>query len=276
MTLIGMSLGELLANIQKKFGRDLSTYRLGCLQRRVSIRMSALGITTLDGYMDALAANPGEIDQLLDTVTIHVTEFFRDREVFDAIEKELLPAMVDRKLHSPSRTIRVWSAGCSTGEEAYSLAILMLQYFRTHDVDLALEVYGTDISKEACAVAQAGLYQERKVARIPASLRQKYFEPDTEGYRVAANVKRCVKFSAHDLFSQPPFTFLDAILCRNVLIHFDGNVRNDVLVRFHKALGEDGMLILGRSEAVMGMALMLFDLVDPRNKIYQRIPLGRS
>ncbi|MGD1048529.1 MAG: CheR family methyltransferase, partial [Candidatus Krumholzibacteriaceae bacterium] len=124
MTLIGMSLGELLASIQKKFGMDLSTYRLACLQRRVSIRMAALGIATLDGYMDALAANPGEIDQLLDTVTIHVTEFFRDREVFDAIEKELLPAMIDRKLHSPSRTIRVWSAGCSTGEEAYSLAIL--------------------------------------------------------------------------------------------------------------------------------------------------------
>jgi chemotaxis methyl-accepting protein methylase len=152
----------------------------------------------------------------------------------------------------------------------------MLQYIRAHNVDLGVEVYGTDISKESCAVAQAGVYQARKVDRIPTSLKQKYFEPDGEGYRVAAHVRRCVKFSAHDLFSEPPFAFLDAIFCRNVLIHFDGNVRNDVLVRFHKALGEDGMLILGRSEAVMGMALMLFDLIDPRNKIYQRISLGRS
>jgi two-component system CheB/CheR fusion protein len=276
MTLIGMSLGELLANVQKKFGRDFSTYRLACLQRRVSMRMSALGIATLDEYMDVLTANPGEIDRLLDTVTIHVTEFFRDREVFDAIEKELLPAMVDRKLHSPSRTIRLWSAGCSTGEEAYSLAILVLQYLRTHDVDLALELYGTDISKEACAAAQAGVYPERKVARIPAHLKQKYFEPDAEGYRVAERVRRCVKFSVHDLFSEPPFASLDAVFCRNVLIHFDGNVRNEVFVRFHKALGENGMLILGRSEAVMGMALMLFDLIDPRNKIYEKISLGRS
>jgi two-component system CheB/CheR fusion protein len=276
MTLIEMGIGELIADLQKKFGRDLSNYRLACLQRRVSLRMSALGVSTLERYKELIGENPDEIDRLLDTVTIHVTEFFRDQDVFDAITNDIMPELVERKLRSPSRTIRVWSAGCSTGEEAYSLAILMMQYLRTHELDLATELYATDISKDAVAVGREGVYAEKKVSRIPANLRRRYFERDGEGYRVAAHVRRQVKFSIHDLFSEPPFSLLDVILCRNVLIHFDGGVRNNVLVRFHKALGENGTLILGKSEAVMGMALVLYDLVDPRNKIYRKVMLTGS
>jgi len=276
MTLTEVSIGELIADLQKKFGRDLSNYRLACLQRRVSLRMSTLGVSTLGQYRDLVNKNPAEIDRLLDTVTIHVTEFFRDQDVFDAITKDIMPEIVERKLHSPSRTIRVWSAGCSTGEEAYSLAILMIQYFRARDLDLAIDLYATDISKEAVAFGRAGVYQEKKISGVPASLRQRYFEHDEKGYRVAPAVRRHVKFSVHDLFSEPPFSLLDVILCRNVLIHFDGGVRNNVLVRFHKALAENGMLILGKSEAVMGMALVLYDLIDPRNKIYRKVMLTGS
>jgi len=276
MALIEMSMGELLANFQTKFGRDFSNYRLSCLQRRISLRMSMLKLSTLDEYMTYLSANPGEIEKLLDTVTIHVTEFFRDHDVFDAIANDILPEMVERKRHSASRTIRVWSAGCSTGEEVYSLAILILNYIRGHDIDLALEVYGTDISKEACAVARAGVYQERRVGRIPANLRHKYFEPTEAGYRVAGNVRRCVKFLVHDLFSETPLSALDVIVCRNVLIHFDNAARNAVLERFHTAMGDAGVLILGKSEAIMGEALMLYKLIDPRNKIYRKIVLRNS
>ncbi len=270
MALVQMSMGELLANLQTKFGKDFSNYRLSCLQRRVALRMSTLKLATLDEYMNYLASDPREIEQLLDTVTIHVTEFFRDAEVFDAVAKNVLPAIVSRKLHSPSRTIRVWSAGCSTGEEAYSLAILVLRHLRGNEIDLALEVYGTDVSKEACAVAREGVYASRKLENIPADVRRKYFEAKGPQHRVAADVRRCVKFSVHDLFSPPPFTFLDLVVCRNVLIHFDHAVRNDVLERFHAALGEQGLLILGKSEAVMGSALARYELVDPRNKIYKK------
>jgi two-component system CheB/CheR fusion protein len=276
MTLIEMSLGELLANLQKKFGRDLSNYRFACIQRRVSLRMSALGLATLDDYMKRLTDDPHEIEQLLDTVTIHVTEFFRDHDVFEAIVNDIVPRMIERKRHSPSRTIRVWSAGCSTGEEAYSLAILMHQHLCKHDIDLALEVYGTDISKEACTFARAGVYPERKVERIPANLRQKYFEPVEGGFRVAADIRRHVKFSVHDLFAPPPFSLLDIVVCRNVLIHFDNAVRNDVLGRFHAAISDSGILVLGKSEAVMGAALKLYTLIDPRNKIYRKTILRGS
>ncbi len=270
MALVQMSMGELLANLQTKFGKDFSNYRLSCLQRRVALRMSILKLATLDDYMAYLAGDPREIEQLLDTVTIHVTEFFRDAEVFDAVAKNVLPEIVSRKLHSPSRTIRIWSAGCSTGEEAYSLAILVLRHLRGNNVDLALEVYGTDVSKEACAVAREGVYAFRKLESVPADVKRKYFEAKGQEQRVVPDVRRCVKFLVHDLFSPSPFTLLDLVVCRNVLIHFDHAVRNDVLERFHAALGDHGLLILGKSEAVMGSALARYELIDPRNKIYAK------
>jgi two-component system, chemotaxis family, CheB/CheR fusion protein len=276
MAVVQMSMGELLANLQTKFGKDFSNYRLSCLQRRVALRMSTLKLATLDDYMIYLTNNPKEIEQLLDTVTIHVTEFFRDAEVFDAVAKDILPAIVSRKLHSPSRTIRVWSAGCSTGEEAYSLAILILRHLRTNGIDLVLEVYGTDVSKEACAVAREGVYAARKVEDIPAEVKRKYFEAKGPEYRVVSDVQRRVKFSVHDLFSPPPFSLLDIVVCRNVLIHFDHAVRNDVLERFYAALGDQGLLILGKSEAVMGSALARYELVDPRNTVYRKIVLRDS
>lgn len=276
MALIQMSMGELLANLQTKFGKDFSNYRLSCIQRRVALRMSTLKIATLEDYMTYLSGNPKEIEQLLDTVTIHVTEFFRDAEVFDAVAKNILPAIVSRKLHSPSRTIRVWSAGCSTGEEAYSLAILVMRHLRSNGIDLALEVYGTDVSKEAYAAAREGVYAARKIESVPADVRRKYFEAKGPEYRVVSDVQRRVKFSVHDLFSPPPFSLLDIVVCRNVLIHFDHAVRNDVLGRFHAALGDNGILILGKSEAVMGSALAWYELVDPRNKVYRKIALRDS
>jgi two-component system CheB/CheR fusion protein len=270
MALVQMSMGELLAHLQKKFGKDFSNYRLSCFQRRVALRMSILKLASLDDYMAYLTGNPREIEQLLDTVTIHVTEFFRDAEVFDAVAKDILPAIVSRKLHSPSRTIRVWSAGCSTGEETYSLAILVMRHLRANSVDLALEVYGTDVSKEACAVAREGVYSARKIENLPAEIKRRYFESKGPEHRVVSDVQRCVKFSVHDLFSPAPFSLLDIVVCRNVLIHFDHAVRNDVLGRFHEALGDHGILILGKSEAVMGSALAYYKLVDPRNKIYRK------
>lgn len=276
MALVQMSMGELLANLQTKFGKDFSNYRLSCLQRRVALRISTLKLATLDDYMTYLTDNPKEIEQLLDTVTIHVTEFFRDAEVFDAVAKDILPAIVSRKLHSPSRTIRVWSAGCSTGEEAYSLAIIILRHLRTNGVDLALEVYGTDVSKEACAIAREGIYAARKIEIVPGDVRRKYFEAKGQEYRVVSDVQRCVKFSVHDLFSPSPFSLLDFVMCRNVLIHFDHAVRNDVLKQFHASLDDHGMLILGKSEAVMGSALAWYELVDPRNKVYRKIVLRDS
>ena len=236
----------------------------------LALRISILGFDGPDEYLDYLNENPEEIERLLDTVTIHVTEFFRDRDVYDALARDILPEIVARRLASPSKVIRAWSAGCSTGEEAYSIAITLLRYVEAAGIDLGIEVFGTDISRQTCKAARRGVYGEKKIAHIAPGVRDRYFEPEGSGYRVTRDVRRAVKFAVHDLFAAPPYSLLDVIVCRNVLIHFDHSVRDGVLAHFHAALGDDSILILGKSEAVTGRAADLFTLVDPRNKIYRK------
>ena len=266
-----MELVDLIARLQLKFGTDLSSYRLNCLKRRISLRMSTLRIESFDAYLAHLSSDSEEIERLLDTITIHVTEFFRDAEVFEAIAGEVLPGVVERIKRRAAGALRVWSAGCSTGEEAYSLAIVILEYMRSRRVDLGLEVFATDISKEACRIGRRGIYDRRKMDRIPPPLRDRYLETVPEGFRVAATVRRAVLFSAHDLFERAPYGELDMVVCRNVLIHFDHVVRNDVIRGFHGALVRGGMLMLGKTEAITGSAGTLFELVDPKIKLYQSV-----
>ncbi len=266
----GLQLHKLIETLRERFGKDFSSFRMTCLERRLALRISILGLDGPDEYLDYLNENPEEIERLLDMVTIHVTEFFRDQEVYNALSREILPEIVARRLASPSKVIRAWSAGCSTGEEAYSVAITLLRYVDAAGIELDVEVFGTDISRQACKVARRGVYAEKKIARVAPSLRDRYFEPDGADYRVTRGVRRVVKFAVHDLFAAPPYSLLDVIVCRNVLIHFDHSVRTDALVRFHAALGDGAILILGKSEAVAGRAADLFTLVDPRNKIYRK------
>jgi two-component system CheB/CheR fusion protein len=266
-----MELADLIARLNAKFGKDLSSYRLNCLGRRISLRISTLRIGSFADYCEYLSSNSEEIEHLLDTVTIHVTEFFRDAEVFEAVARDVLPSVVARRTRGGPGTLRVWSAGCSTGEEAYSLAIVVLEYLRAHPAGVGLEVFATDISKEACRTGRRGVYDRRKIEQIPAPLRDRYFEPVPEGFRVAPAVRRVVLFSVHDLFQSVPYSHLDIVVCRNVLIHFDHVVRNEVIKRFHEALGRGGVLVLGKTEAITGSAGSLFELVDPRNKMYVKI-----
>ena len=265
-----MELADLIARLNTKFGKDLSSYRLNCLGRRISLRMSMLRVDSLADYFEYLSSNREEIEHLLDTVTIHVTEFLRDAEVFEAVARDVLPAAVARAARGGPGALRVWSAGCSTGEEAYSLAIVILEYLRAHPAGVGLEVFATDISREACRVARRGIYDRRKLDRIPAPIRDRYFESVPEGVRVASEARHVVLFSVHDLFQPPRHADLDIVVCRNVLIHFDHVVRDEVLERFHGALGRGGALVLGKTEAITGAAAPLFELIDPRNKIYAK------
>lgn len=266
-----MELADLIARLNAKFGRDLSSYRLNCLRRRISLRMSMLHIASIADYCAYISSNEEEIEHLLDIVTIHVTEFFRDAEVFDALARNALPAIVARKERNGQGAVRIWSAGCSTGEEAYSLAIVVLEHLRSNAIDVGLEVFATDISKEACRVGRHGVYDRRRIEQVPAPLRSRYFEAVPEGMRAVSPLRRSVHFSSHDLFQAPPYTHLDIVVCRNVLIHFDHAVRDEVLHRFHDALGRAGVLVLGKTEAITGPAASLFELIDSRNKMYAKI-----
>lgn len=263
-------IADLIARLYAKFGKDLSNYRLNTLKRRISLRMAALRMQSMDEYISYLNSEPEEIESLLDSVTIHVTEFFRDPDVFDSIAKRVLPEILERKKLVSESAIRIWSAGCATGEEAYSLAIVSLEFVRVNNAGITVEIYGTDISKEACRIARQGIYDRGRLGKIPIALRERYLEPHPAGFRVNSQLRRTVHFAVNDLFKDPPYSGLDAIVCRNVIIHFDNAVRNEVLMRFYRALSPAGLLVLGKSEAITGSAASRFDLVDARTKIYRR------
>jgi two-component system CheB/CheR fusion protein len=265
---------ELVWFVQSRYGKDLTKYRASCLGRRIGLRMTSVGAHDLGEYMDYLEGHPEEANRLLEVVTIHVTDFFRDRGVFEAMSHKLFPEIVAKKLLDGMHTIRAWSAGCSTGEETYSVAIGLLELLREEEVDLKLQIFGTDISEEACSFASKGMYPDRKVCGIPGDLLKRYFELDDGYCKVKREVMRRVKFRVHDLFSRPPFSMLDLIVCRNVMIHFNHVARRTVLGNFHSALNSGGILVLGKSEAITGEELSMFELIDARNKTYRKVAQG--
>ena len=262
---------ELVEFVVSACGTDLSKYRRSCLRRRVGLRMTTVGCSDLEGYMEYLKGHPGEMKQLLDIVTIHVTDFFRDRDVFDALYNRVFPEIIGEKLVEGMNRIRVWSAGCSTGEETYSIAVLLLELLRREHIVMKPRIFGTDISEEACRFARQGTYADRRACSIPGRLVKRYFDMDGSTCRVAQQVKSHVKFKVHDLFSRPPFSALDLVVCRNVLIHFNQQARSTVLTNFHSVLNQGGILVLGKSEAITGPELVMFELIDARNKIYQKV-----
>lgn len=264
-----LDLNHLLMFVKSKTKLDLSRYRESTLKRRVSHRMVVLGCEDIHDYVSYIYKNHGELSFLTDTVTIHVTEFFRDRDVFEYFSRRIIGSISRGKAGTGDNTIRIWSAGCSTGEEPYSVAILLDDYLRNRDIEA--EIYGTDISEEACRTADRGIYPPEKLTGVPARIKDRYFEESGEGLRICKAIKKMVTFDVHDLFSDPPFAGIDLVICRNVLIHFKHSCRQEVMTKFHSTLNDNGLLMLGKSEAVGGRALGMFKLIDPAIKIYKKI-----
>ena len=267
---------ELVGFVMAKRGTDMSRYRSSCIRRRIGHRLVMLGLASVGEYLEFLQRHPGEIDRLLDVLTIHVTGFFRDGDVFEKLANSILPGAIERRLASGGGSIRVWSAGCSTGEETWSLVIALDRLIQATGADIRAEVFGTDVSEDACRTARRGVYGDDRVDGIPPVVLDRYFEKTAEGWRIARETRSDVRFRVHNLFSAPPFSMLDVVVCRNVLIHFEHSSRSDVLRNFHRALREDGVLVLGKSEAVTGPALELFELTDPRAKTYRKRTLCPS
>ena len=255
--------------IRMKSGLDITRYRPACFRRRIAHRMSIIGCASIDEYLGRLTSDTGELERLVDAVTIHVTQFFRDRDVFEALERDLVPERLARKAATEPGVFRVWSAGCSTGEETYSIA-MMLKRAASSGTRGWIEVFGTDVSESACQTARAGLFHDERMGGLPARLRNRYFSRQGDQWRAGRELRELVKFRPHDLFSPAPYSMLDMIFCRNVLIHFEQNARNIVMDHFHTALAAGGLLVLGKSEALSSRAEQLFELVDPRFKIYRK------
>lgn len=258
------ALREVLVYLRTRTGRDFSYYKRATILRRIARRMQVNGVDDLPAYLSYLRTHPGESGALLQDLLISVTNFFRDREAFESLEK-LIPQLFEGKTQSDS--VRVWVPACATGEEAYSIAMLLLEHSRKLDVAPSLQVFACDLDEEAIAKARAGLYPETMVADVSEDRVRKFFLKDHHGYRVRRELREMVLFAAHDLLKDAPFSRMDLISCRNLLIYLNRDAQKRVFDTFHFALRPGGLMLLGSSESVED-GTSLFRVVDKKHRIY--------
>ncbi|APH06163.1 CheR family methyltransferase [Bacillus weihaiensis] len=263
------TLQQVLTMIHKKSGIDFSMYKRNTVVRRIERRMSLSeqSFQTLGDYKNYLLENPREIRYLQEDLLIGVTHFFRDQEVFNYLQHELIPNMVDENLVKGRNKMRIWIAGCSTGQEAYSLAILFNEEIEKRKIDMDLQVFATDIDRDSVKFASQGTYSEQIVTTIPTNLLIKYFDKDGSDYQVKREIRQKIVFAPHNMIKDSPFVNLDMISCRNVMIYFQTELQQRVLSLFHFALKDRGYLLLGPSETI-GKLSSLFGPIDKKYKIF--------
>ncbi len=254
-------------------GIDFKHYKLPTIKRRLLRRMALQRLTDVQHYIRLLEKTPAEVRYLYQDLLIHVTRFFREPESFKALAQEVLPKLAaDRGEEQP---IRAWVSGCATGEEAYSLAITLLEYLHGHNQDARIQIFATDVSDAAIEHARAGLYPASIEADVPPEILRRFFTKVDGRYRVSKTVRDLCVFARQDLTKDPPFSRLDLILCRNVLIYMDVVLQQRLISVFHYALNAHGFLVLGQAETV-GTQVGLFNLADKKFRIYRKKTLPPS
>jgi two-component system, chemotaxis family, CheB/CheR fusion protein len=251
-------------------GNDFSQYKPSTVHRRIDRRMAIHQIESMDGYLKYLEQTPAEVEALFRDMLIGVTNFFRDPEAFQAVRENVIPALFSGK--PPDSAIRIWSAGCSTGEEAYSLAILMAEHLEATRQNFRVQIFATDIDSQSIVAARGGIYPASIAADIAPERMSRYFtvEPDGTFCRIHKNIRDMLVFSEQNLIRDPPFSKLDLISCRNLLIYMDAALQRKIIPLFHYALNPGGVLFLGNSETV-GEFGNLFATLDRKWKLYRRL-----
>jgi len=262
----------LAARIAEAVGLDLGGYKDRCLRRRIAVRMRACGVHSYGEYLGVLDRIPGELERLLDALTINVTKFFRNRETWEWLATGVLPDLLSTR----EGRIRVWSAGCSSGEEPYTvvmlLAVVLERLGRTAWLD-RVRVDATDIDRASMDLARAARYPRRAFSEAPPEAITRFCLPvDTELVEVRTELRALVSVRRLDLLRDPPVAPpYDLILCRNVVIYFDRDTQERLMGRFTDALVPGGILVLGKVETIFGPARDRLDLVEPRERIYRRV-----
>jgi two-component system CheB/CheR fusion protein len=263
------ALPEICALIKRKTGHDFTRYKQSTLARRVLRRVSLVRVETVEEYLARLQHDPKEIEHLFNDLLIGVTQFFRDPEAFEALQAKVIPQLYKRP--ASAGPIRVWVSGCATGEEAYSIAILLSEHAEKLKAPVNAMVFATDLDGEALDMARKGEYSSEAMENVSAERARKYFQQKNDGYEVRKEVREICIFSPHSIVKDPPFSRLDLISCRNLLIYFEMDLQRRLLPLFHFALNPGGFLFLGPSENV-AIRSQLFQAVDTRNRIFQRKP----
>ncbi len=257
----------ILVRLRAHSGQDFTSYKKSTISRRVERRMNVHRIDKPGEYLRYLRENPHEMDLLLQELLISVTSFFRDREAWDALASKAIPELLASR--NEDATIRVWVPGCATGEEAYSVVILLHELIRLTERLHEIQVFATDLDAQAIDTARSGLYPEGIAADVGPERLARYFTKEDSSYRVHKGIRDMIVFAEQNVISDPPFTRLDLIVCRNLLIYLNVSAQQRVLPAFHYSLRSGGLLFLGSSET-LGEAGPLFETIDSKHKIYSR------
>jgi two-component system CheB/CheR fusion protein len=269
------ALQEIMGLLRTYTRHDFRHYKRATVLRRIERRLQVNRLADLPAYRNFLHDHPEEATPLLQDMLISVTNFFRDPEAFEGLEQDALPRLIEAR--QPGEQVRAWVAGCATGEEAYSLSILLREQIDKQAKPLDIQIFATDIDGRAIATARRGLYAQGIAEDISPSRLQQFFVPEQDQYRVATTVREPVLFALHNLLRDPPFSRLDIICCRNLLIYLDRAAQAHVLEMFRIALRPGGYLFLGTSESIDAVG-SLFTAVDKKNRIYRanpELPSGR-
>ena len=260
-------LQQVCEEVRKRIGHDFSQYKRTTMLRRIQRRMQVVGAATATEYLTRLRGDGGEADLLFRDLLINVTCFFRDSEVFDFVRREVIPGLLADK--GAADTVRVWIPGCSSGEEAYSFAILLVEAAASSRSAPAIQIFATDIDKDALDKGRAGAYPVSAVKDLPPGLLDRYFFAQDDTFVVTQAIRDLVRFSDHDLIKDPPFSRVDLITCRNLLIYLNTSLQQRLIPVFHYALKPGGWLLLGSAENIAARG-DLFDTVNPSARVYRR------
>lgn len=262
------ALSTIFSLLQAQTGVNFSQYKPNTIHRRIQRRMLLYKLEQLEDYAQYLQSHPAEVTALYEEILIHVTSFFRDSEAFDLLKEQVFPVITQHK--SADVPIRIWVAGCSTGEEVYSLAICLLEFLSSYANPPPIQIFATDISEVAIEKARSGIYQANQMVEVPMERRRRFFHAlEGDKFQITKIVRELCVFARQNLGSDPPFSNLDLISCRNVLIYLGDGLQKRIMPIFHYSLNPTGFLLLGTSEST-GQASDLFTLIDKRYRLYTK------
>jgi two-component system, chemotaxis family, CheB/CheR fusion protein len=263
----------LLVHLREHCGFDFTGYKRASLRRRIQRRMTQAGVSDYPDYLDRLQVDADEFAALFNTILINVTGFFRDPDTWSFLRAEVLPKLVAQRPEGVP--LRVWSAGCASGQEAYSLAIVLAEVLGVDRFRREVKIYATDVDEDALRTARHAAYTDSELSGLPAELRESYFEPQGRRWSFRSDLRRSVIFGRNDLVQDAPISRIDILACRNTLMYFTGATQSAIMSRIQFALNPNGLLLLGRAEMLLNHSRN-FEPVDLGRRIFRKIAVGST
>jgi chemotaxis protein methyltransferase CheR len=259
-------IGDILKSIK---GFNLDIYKDKCIRRRIAIRIRATHSHNAEEYGEYLRQNRAEVDQLLKVLTIHVSQFFRNPPTFEKLRSEIIPYLLELRDKDGRGRLTFWSVGCASGEEPYSLALILKEFFPKEVMKESIDILATDVNAGILEVARLGIYGEERLIEVPESMREHWFRRQDGKYHLLQEIKEMADFQNEDLFDRDSFPQSDLILCRNVLIYFERRHQEKILNGFADVLRKGGIMVLGKSETLFGSIRSRFQTICPVERIYR-------